>query len=50
MPDHLHALWTFDLRADSITHVIADWKGLCPATEDWPFVLDRTMMGPDKVS
>jgi len=89
MPDHLHALLSFDLRADSITHVIADWKGfhkkrngilwqdnffdhrirrreefgekayyirmnpvrkgLCSATENWPFVLDRTIMGSDMV-
>ena len=27
MPDHLHALLVFDLRADSMAHVIGDWKG-----------------------
>ena len=27
MPDQLHALLAFDLRADSMAHVIGDWKG-----------------------
>lgn len=27
MPDHLHALLSFDLRHDAMSHVVADWKG-----------------------
>ena len=88
MPDHLHALLGFDLRADSVAHIIGDWKGfhkrqngvrwqenffdhrirdraefdekasyirmnpvrkrLCDATENWPFVVDRTATAPSQ--